>query len=63
MSLLSYGRFDGSVLILDVLSCMPARAMYAVGLTATTELGCVGELNNAVPVRVLISIWFVYPVE
>ena len=35
---------------------MPARAMYAVGLTATMVLGCAGELNSAVPVRVPVLI-------
>jgi hypothetical protein len=30
--------------------------MYALGLTATMLLGFVGELNNAVPARALMSL-------
>jgi hypothetical protein len=53
--MLSCRRLAEVVPGIDVLSCIPALAMYAAGLTATMPLFCAGELNNAVPVRALMS--------
>jgi hypothetical protein len=56
MRVLSSRRRAEPVFITEVVSCIPARAMYALGLTATMLLGFVGELNNAVPARALMSL-------